>query len=81
LVSTTNTPDGGDGDVIDVCSTIRDPAVVQHRDAIATLERLRPDLWVRAATVPRGEVPETKTLATWGARAVVVPYLEGRSTA
>ena len=44
------------------------------------LERLRPDVWVKGGDYAAAELPEQATLARWGGRAVVVPYLAGRST-
>jgi rfaE bifunctional protein nucleotidyltransferase chain/domain/rfaE bifunctional protein kinase chain/domain len=44
------------------------------------LERLRPHLFVKGGDYGVGDLPEAGVLATWGGRAVVVPYLEGRST-
>ena len=34
----------------------------------------------RAATTPSRDLPEAAVLAGWGGRAVVLPFLEGRST-
>jgi len=46
----------------------------------AVLGRLRPDVWVKGADYSVGELPEAGLLASWGGQAVVLPYLEGRST-
>jgi rfaE bifunctional protein nucleotidyltransferase chain/domain len=47
---------------------------------VAALERLRPDLWVKGGDYTARELPEAAALASWGACAVVLPLLEGRST-
>ena len=44
------------------------------------LSRLRPDVWVKGADYAVTDLPEASLLATWGGRAVVLPYLDGRST-
>jgi rfaE bifunctional protein nucleotidyltransferase chain/domain len=54
--------------------------IFDEETPIAALERLRPDLWVKGGDYAQREVPEAATLAAWGGRAVVLPYLEGRST-
>jgi len=44
------------------------------------LTELRPDLWVKGADYAVADLPEAELLAHWGGRAVVLPYLDGRST-
>ena len=46
----------------------------------AVLDRLRPDVWAKGADYTVEELPEAALLARWGGRAVVLPYLQGRST-
>jgi rfaE bifunctional protein nucleotidyltransferase chain/domain/rfaE bifunctional protein kinase chain/domain len=46
----------------------------------AVLAKLRPDVWAKGADHAMGHLPEAALLATWGGQAVVLPYLEGRST-
>jgi D-beta-D-heptose 7-phosphate kinase/D-beta-D-heptose 1-phosphate adenosyltransferase len=46
----------------------------------AVLERLRPDLWVKGGDYAVRDLPEAAVLAGWGGRALVLPFLEGRST-
>jgi rfaE bifunctional protein nucleotidyltransferase chain/domain/rfaE bifunctional protein kinase chain/domain len=46
----------------------------------AVLERLRPDLWVKGGDYALRDLPEAAVLARWGGRALVLPFLEGRST-
>jgi D-beta-D-heptose 7-phosphate kinase/D-beta-D-heptose 1-phosphate adenosyltransferase len=47
---------------------------------IAVLERLRPDLWVKGGDYAVGDLPEASVVASWNGRAIVLPFLEGRST-
>lgn len=44
------------------------------------LSQLRPDVWVKGADYAVDDLPEARLLAEWGGRAVVLPYLDGRST-
>jgi rfaE bifunctional protein nucleotidyltransferase chain/domain len=46
----------------------------------AALRRVRPDLWVKGGDYTGTPLPEAGVLAEWGGRAVVLPYLPGRST-
>lgn len=46
----------------------------------AALELLHPHLWVKGGDYRHGTLPETEALRGWGGRAVLVPYVEGRST-
>ena len=55
-------------------------AVFDEDTPVPLLERLRPHLFVKGADYGSRELPEAEVLARWGGQAVVVPYLEGRST-
>jgi rfaE bifunctional protein nucleotidyltransferase chain/domain len=44
------------------------------------LERLRPQIWVKGGDYRGAALPEERVLRRWGGRAVLVPYVEGRST-
>ena len=55
-------------------------AIFDEDDPRALLRRLRPDVWVKGGDYALGELPEAATLAEWGGRAVIVPYVTGRST-
>ncbi|MDX6728189.1 MAG: D-beta-D-heptose 7-phosphate kinase / D-beta-D-heptose 1-phosphate adenosyltransferase [Baekduia sp.] len=46
----------------------------------AILDRLRPDLWVKGGDYAAADLPEAAALAARGGRAVVLPFIEGRST-
>ncbi len=46
----------------------------------ALLDRLRPDIWAKGADYAVADLPEAPLVAGWGGQAVVVPYLDGRST-
>jgi D-beta-D-heptose 7-phosphate kinase/D-beta-D-heptose 1-phosphate adenosyltransferase len=55
-------------------------AVFDEDTPEAVLDRLRPDVWAKGADYALGHLPEAALLSTWGGQAVVLPYLEGRST-
>ncbi|MDG9719880.1 D-glycero-beta-D-manno-heptose 1-phosphate adenylyltransferase [Streptomyces sp. DH24] len=44
------------------------------------LTRLRPDVWVKGGDYSVQDLPEAGVLRDWGGQAVVLPYLDGRST-
>ncbi|MFE5620592.1 D-glycero-beta-D-manno-heptose 1-phosphate adenylyltransferase [Streptomyces virginiae] len=46
----------------------------------ALLGRLRPDVWVKGGDYSADDLPEARALRAWGGQAVVLPYLDGRST-
>jgi D-beta-D-heptose 7-phosphate kinase / D-beta-D-heptose 1-phosphate adenosyltransferase len=54
--------------------------VFDEDDPRAILADLRPHLWAKGGDYAAAELPEAATLAEWGGRAVVVPYVAGRST-
>jgi D-beta-D-heptose 7-phosphate kinase/D-beta-D-heptose 1-phosphate adenosyltransferase len=51
-----------------------------ERTPEAVLSRLRPDVFAKGGDYALTDLPEAALLATWGGQAVVLPYLEGRST-
>ena len=44
------------------------------------LRRIRPHVWAKGGDYAGADVPEASVLETWGGQAVVLPYLQGRST-
>ena len=58
-----------------------DAVVVFDEDSPAqVLDRLRPDLWAKGGDYAQSDLPEAAVLRQWGGQAVVLPYLDGRST-
>ena len=55
-------------------------AVFDEDTPEAVLDRLRPDVFAKGADYTLASLPEAAVLARWGGQAVVLPYLEGRST-
>jgi rfaE bifunctional protein nucleotidyltransferase chain/domain len=54
--------------------------VFDEDDPRAALRSIRPHVWVKGGDYAVAELPEAQTLAEWGGRAVIVPYVAGRST-
>ena len=46
----------------------------------AVLSSLRPDVFAKGGDYAVSELPEARLLAGWGGRAVILPYVAGRST-
>jgi rfaE bifunctional protein nucleotidyltransferase chain/domain len=44
------------------------------------LGALRPDIFAKGGDYAVSDLPEARVLSQWGGQAVVLPYLEGRST-
>lgn len=44
------------------------------------LSELRPDVWAKGGDYAGVDLPEAPLLRSWGGQAVVLPYLDGRST-
>jgi len=55
-------------------------AVFDEDDPRAILGELRPHVWAKGGDYAVAELPEAETLAGWGGRPVIVPYVTGRST-
>lgn len=46
----------------------------------AALADLRPDVWAKGGDYAGADLPESALVRSWGGAAVVLPYLDGRST-
>ncbi|HET6561994.1 MAG TPA: D-glycero-beta-D-manno-heptose 1-phosphate adenylyltransferase [Marmoricola sp.] len=58
-----------------------DAVVVFDEDTpVQVLERLRPHVWAKGGDYAGALVPEAAVMERWGGQAVVLPYLQGRST-
>ncbi len=44
------------------------------------LRKLRPDVWVKGGDYTAEALPEAEVLRSWGGQALVLPYIDGRST-
>jgi D-beta-D-heptose 7-phosphate kinase/D-beta-D-heptose 1-phosphate adenosyltransferase len=55
-------------------------AVFEEDHPSDVLRALRPQVWAKGGDYALGELPEAEVLGEWGGRAVIVPYVSGRST-
>jgi rfaE bifunctional protein nucleotidyltransferase chain/domain len=55
-------------------------SVFEEDDPRAILRRLRPHVWAKGGDYAASDLPEAEVLAEWDGRAVIVPYVAGRST-
>jgi rfaE bifunctional protein nucleotidyltransferase chain/domain len=44
------------------------------------LTELRPDIWVKGGDYSGADLPEAALLQEWGGQAILLPYLDGRSS-
>jgi rfaE bifunctional protein nucleotidyltransferase chain/domain/rfaE bifunctional protein kinase chain/domain len=54
--------------------------IFDEDDPRAVLRELRPHVWAKGGDYAVAALPEAETLAEWGGRAVIVPYVAGHST-
>jgi rfaE bifunctional protein nucleotidyltransferase chain/domain/rfaE bifunctional protein kinase chain/domain len=47
---------------------------------VAALERLRPDVWAKGGDYAGRELPEAAVLGRWGGEAVLLPFVDGKSS-
>lgn len=66
--------------VLEALGSVDAVAVFEEDTPQALLGRLRPDVWVKGGDYSVQDLPEAETLRAWGGQAVVLPYLDGRST-
>ncbi len=55
-------------------------AIFDEDTPAAALERLRPHVWAKGGDYAAHQLPEAATLAAWGGQAVILPFVDGRST-
>jgi D-beta-D-heptose 7-phosphate kinase/D-beta-D-heptose 1-phosphate adenosyltransferase len=66
--------------VLAALGCVDDVVVFEEDTPVEVLRRLRPDIWVKGGDYAVADLPEAAVLAEWGGRAVVLPFVEGRST-
>ncbi|MFH8606932.1 D-glycero-beta-D-manno-heptose 1-phosphate adenylyltransferase [Streptomyces sp. NPDC018029] len=66
--------------VLEALGSVDAVAVFEEDTPQELLGRLRPDVWVKGGDYSVQDLPEAATLRAWGGQAVVLPYLDGRST-
>jgi rfaE bifunctional protein nucleotidyltransferase chain/domain len=55
-------------------------AIFDEMTPVEILGRLRPHLWAKGGDYGARDLPEAAALEPWGGRAVILPYVAGRST-
>ncbi|MFD7436730.1 D-glycero-beta-D-manno-heptose 1-phosphate adenylyltransferase [Streptomyces sp. NPDC059861] len=66
--------------VLQALGSVDAVAVFDEDTPEQVLARLRPDVWVKGGDYSVQDLPEAESLRAWGGQAVVLPYLDGRST-
>ncbi|POX46419.1 D-glycero-beta-D-manno-heptose 1-phosphate adenylyltransferase [Streptomyces sp. Ru72] len=66
--------------VLEALGSVDAVAVFEEDTPETVLKRLRPDVWVKGGDYSVQDLPEAEALRAWGGQAVVLPYLDGRST-
>jgi rfaE bifunctional protein nucleotidyltransferase chain/domain/rfaE bifunctional protein kinase chain/domain len=66
--------------VLEALGCVDAVVVFDEATPVAALGELRPHVWVKGGDYAGEELPEAAALRRWGGRAVVVPFVEGRST-
>ncbi|MFC9909729.1 D-glycero-beta-D-manno-heptose 1-phosphate adenylyltransferase [Streptomyces sp. NPDC127197] len=66
--------------VLEALGSVDAVAVFDEDTPEELLTRLRPDVWVKGGDYCVQDLPEAEVLRAWGGQAVVLPYLDGRST-
>jgi D-glycero-beta-D-manno-heptose 1-phosphate adenylyltransferase len=56
------------------------PLLFHERDPSALIDNLRPELYVKGGDYTLDSLPEARQVLAWGGRAIVLPFLPGRST-
>jgi rfaE bifunctional protein nucleotidyltransferase chain/domain/rfaE bifunctional protein kinase chain/domain len=67
-------------DVLRALGCVDEVVVFDEDTPVEVLRRLRPDVFAKGADYTIERMPEASVLAEWGGQAVLLPYLEGRST-
>lgn len=55
-------------------------AIFDEDTPVELLRRLRPHVWAKGGDYAHERLPETDALRAWGGRAVILPFVDGRST-
>jgi rfaE bifunctional protein nucleotidyltransferase chain/domain len=66
--------------VLQALSCVDDVVIFDEDTPVRAITDLRPDIWVKGGDYAAADLPEAAALAAWGGRAVVLPFVEGRST-
>jgi len=66
--------------VLEALGCVDEVVIFDEDTPVEVLRQLRPDVWVKGGDYAVADLPEAAVLDGWGGRAVVLPFVEGRST-
>jgi D-beta-D-heptose 7-phosphate kinase/D-beta-D-heptose 1-phosphate adenosyltransferase len=66
--------------VLEALECVDDVVVFEEDTPVEVLRGIRPQVWAKGGDYGGRKVPEALVLQEWGGQAVVLPYLQGRST-
>ncbi|MEW6636415.1 MAG: D-beta-D-heptose 1-phosphate adenosyltransferase, partial [Actinomycetota bacterium] len=66
--------------VLEALSCVDAVVLFDEETPEAVLDRLRPDVFAKGGDYELKDLPEARLLESWGGRAVILPYVAGRST-
>jgi D-beta-D-heptose 7-phosphate kinase/D-beta-D-heptose 1-phosphate adenosyltransferase len=66
--------------VLEALEYVDEVVLFEEATPVEVLRRIRPDVWAKGGDYAGADVPEAAVLREWGGQAVVLPYLQGRST-
>jgi rfaE bifunctional protein nucleotidyltransferase chain/domain len=66
--------------VLEALEYVDEVVVFDEDTPVEVLRRIRPDVWAKGGDYAGTDVPEAAVLGEWGGQAVILPYLDGRST-
>jgi rfaE bifunctional protein nucleotidyltransferase chain/domain/rfaE bifunctional protein kinase chain/domain len=67
-------------DVLAALGFVDAVVIFEEPTPTAVLQAIKPDIFAKGADYELSAIPEARLLRSWGGDAVLVPYLEGRST-
>jgi rfaE bifunctional protein nucleotidyltransferase chain/domain len=66
--------------VLEALECVDEVVVFDEDTPVEAIRRIRPDVWAKGGDYAGADLPEAALLEEWGGQAVVLPYLQGRST-
>jgi D-beta-D-heptose 7-phosphate kinase/D-beta-D-heptose 1-phosphate adenosyltransferase len=73
-------PQGDRARVLAALECVDEVVVFDEDTPDEAIRRIRPDVWAKGGDYAGADLPEAALLGEWGGQAVVLPYLQGRST-
>jgi rfaE bifunctional protein nucleotidyltransferase chain/domain/rfaE bifunctional protein kinase chain/domain len=73
-------PEQDRADVLAALGFVDAVVIFEEPTPAVVLQAIQPDIFAKGADYGLSAIPEARLLSSWGGEAVLVPYLEGRST-